>query len=77
MLIPRTQTSRHLLDFFKLHRTREELIEREQLHRQLGLWVPDDTGGKDNPFGKDFDPRESENVFMDSSRVADRCEFHM
>jgi hypothetical protein len=75
MLIPRTQTASHLLDFFKIHRNKDELAEREQLHRQLGVWVEEDTGGKDNPFGTDYDVQENDIVFQNSPRVADRCIF--
>jgi hypothetical protein len=73
MLIPRAQVALNLLEFFKMHRNKEELAEREQLHKQLGLWVEEDTGGKDNPFGKLYDPEENEVVFRKSAKVADKC----
>jgi hypothetical protein len=73
MLIPRSQTAGNLLDFFKLHRTQAELAEREQLHRQLGLWTEEDTGGRQNPFAKDYLPGENEIVWDVSPTVADRC----
>jgi hypothetical protein len=75
ILIPRTQTADNLLEFFKIHRTTDEMAEREQLHRQLGLYVEEDTGGKENPFAVDYDPRENEQLFEISPRVADRCTF--
>jgi hypothetical protein len=73
MLIPRTQTARNLLEFFKVHRTQAELADREQLHKDLGVWVEEDTGGKDNPFGKGYDVYENEIVWQVSPRVADKC----
>lgn len=75
MLVPRTQTSDNLLEFFKIHRTTEEMAEREHLHRQLGVYIEEDTGGKENPFAMDYDPRENEIVFQISPRVADRCTY--
>jgi len=75
ILVPRTQTANNLLDFFKMHRTQTELAEREQLHRQLGVWVEEDTGGKDNPFAKDYDVRENDRITQLSPRVNDKCEF--
>jgi hypothetical protein len=74
ILVPRTQTANNLLDFFKLHRTQTELAEREQLHRQLGVWVAEDTGGKENPFAKDYDVRENDRIVQTSPRVNDKCE---
>ena len=73
MLVPRTQTAKNLLDFFKMHRTPKELADREQLHRQLGVWVEEDTGGKSNPFGTGYKEQENEMVFQNSLRVADKC----
>lgn len=73
ILIPRTQTSDNLLEFFKMHRTMDEMAEREQLHRQLGLYLEEETGGKENPFAVDYDPRENQHLFEISPRVADRC----
>ena len=73
MLVPRSQTAGTLLDFFKLHRTFTERAEREQLHRQLGLWVPEDTGGRDNPFARDYEHEENDIMWMISPRLADRC----
>lgn len=73
ILVPRTQTTNNLLDFFKLHRTQVELAEREQLHRQLGVWVEEDTGGKENPFAKDYDVRENDRIVLTSPRVNDKC----
>lgn len=58
-----------------MHRNKDELTEREQLHKQLGLWVEEDTGGKDNPFGTDYDVKESDIVFQNSPKVADKCMF--
>lgn len=73
MIVPRCQTSSNLLDFFKLHRTPEELAAREQLHRDLGLWVEEDTGGRGNPFGTEYNTQESDFVFSISPRVSDTC----
>jgi hypothetical protein len=73
LLIPRCQTAGNLLDFFKLHRTQAELTEREELHRQLGMWVEEDNGGRENPFATDYLPPENEIVWESSSRVSDRC----
>jgi hypothetical protein len=73
MLIPRSQTAKYLLDFFKIHRTQKELAEREQLHRQLGVWVQEDTGGKENPFGKDYSDHENDIMWHISPKVADTC----
>jgi hypothetical protein len=73
LLVPRCQTAGSLLDFFKLHRTQAELTEREELHRQLGMWVEEDNGGRENPFATDYLPPENEIVWEISSRVADRC----
>jgi hypothetical protein len=73
MLVPRTQTANYLLDFFKMHRTPKELADREQLHRHLGLWVEEDTGGKSNPFGTDYKEAENQIVFENSPTVADKC----
>ena len=73
MLVPRTQTAKDLLDFYKMHRTPKELADREQLHRKLGVWVEEDTGGKSNPFGTDYKSQENENVFGNSPTVADKC----
>jgi hypothetical protein len=75
MLIPRAQTAHNLLEFFKLHRTQTELAEREQLHRELGVWVEEDTGGKENPFGRPYDVHENEILWQVSPRVADKCMF--
>jgi CRISPR/Cas system CMR-associated protein Cmr3 (group 5 of RAMP superfamily) len=74
ILVPRTQTANNLLDFFKTHRTQTELAEREQLHRQLGVWVAEDTGGKENPFAKDYDVKENDRIIQTSPRVNDKCE---
>jgi len=73
MLIPRTQTASNLLDFFKLHRSDTELAEREKLHKELGVWMEEDNGGRENPFGKDFQVKENEIVWHLSSRVGDKC----
>ena len=73
MLVPRTQTAENLLEYFKIHRTTEEMTEREQLHRQLGMYVEEDTGGKENPFATDYDPHENDIITKISPRVADRC----
>ena len=73
VLIPRCQTSGNLLDFYKSHRTKAQLAAREQLHKQLGYWVEEDTGGKESPFATDFSSHENESVFQNSPRVADRC----
>jgi len=77
ILVPRTQTANNLLDFFKMHRTQTELAEREQLHRQLGVWVEEETGGKENPFARNFDVRENDRIVELSPRVSDKCEFPM
>jgi hypothetical protein len=76
MLVPRAQTAGNLLEFFKIHRTTKEMTEREQLHRELGVYVEEDTGGKENPFAMDYDPAENEIVFQRSPRVADKCNPH-
>lgn len=73
MLIPRAQTASTLLEFFKLHRAESELLQREQLHKSLGVWVEEDTGGRENPFGKDYHYKENEIVWQISPRVADKC----
>jgi len=73
ILIPRTQTGKTLLQFYKDRRTEAELASREQLHRQLGVWVPEDDGGKVNPFGKSFDQRENDDVFQSNRKVANKC----
>jgi hypothetical protein len=73
MLIPRTQTVSNLLEFFKLHRTQAELAQREQLHRELGVWVEEDNGGRENPFGKDYHVKENEIIWQVSPRVSDKC----
>jgi hypothetical protein len=73
MLIPRSQTASNLLEFFKIHRTEAELADRERLHKELGVWVEEDTGGKDNPFGKGYDVHENEILWQISPRVADKC----
>ena len=49
------------------------MTEREQLHRQLGMYVEEDTGGKENPFAMDYDPHENDVVIKISPRVAERC----
>jgi len=76
ILVPRTQSAGNLLEYFKIHRTTEEMTEREQLHRQLGMYVEEDTGGKENPFAMDYDPHENDVVIKISPRVADRCTSH-
>ena len=73
MIVPRTQTADTLLEFFKSHRTEAELAQREKLRRQLGVWVEEDTGGKENSFAKDFDGAENEVIFKHSTIVADKC----
>jgi hypothetical protein len=73
ILVPRTQTSDHLLDFFKSHRTQTELAEREQLHRQLGVWLEEDTGGKENPFATDYVMHDNDDVFQISTQTAEKC----
>lgn len=73
VIIPRTQTANHLLEYFKSHRTRTELAEREILHRRLGVWVEEDTGGKENPFAMDYNRHEDDNVFEISAQTADKC----
>jgi hypothetical protein len=73
MMIPRSQTANNLLAFFKSHRTQAELLDREQLHKQLGFWVEEDNGGKENPFATDYDERENEIVFETTPTVSERC----
>ena len=75
MIVPRTQTSSNLLEFYKMHRTPQELAAREQLHRQLGVWVEAETGGKTNPFGTVYSIDENEHVFEPSRKVASTCLF--